>query len=292
MARPVPHVSQRLRGLLLVVHPLPSSMYVLAVWLFAVVAGAASGRPLAAGTVARVLLAVSCAQIAIGALNDYRDRALDAAAKPSKPIVRGWVAPREALTLVLLASAAALALALPLGLVALVLIALIEGLGVAYDLWFKGTLVSGMLFALYFPLIPLLAWAVFGRWQPFLPWLVPLGALLGVAMNVANTLPDLHSDMAGGIRGLPHRLGLRQGLLLAWLAPPLALALLWALDLTRVVPARGGALLAATAAGLLSVALAMLLYRRWPVPQTLRTSFYIQALGIVILATGWLAAVA
>jgi predicted acyl esterase len=46
-------------------------------------------------------------------------------------------------------------------------------------------------------------WAVFGHRQSFLPWLVPVGAVLGVAMNIANTLPDLENDLAGGVRGLP-----------------------------------------------------------------------------------------
>ena len=30
-------------------------------------------------------------------------------------------------------------------------------------------------------LFPVLAWDVFGRWQPFLPWLLPIGAALGIA---------------------------------------------------------------------------------------------------------------
>ena len=30
--------------------------------------------------------------------------------------------------------------------------------------------ISALLYAVYFPLIPLLAWSVFGHAQPFLPW--------------------------------------------------------------------------------------------------------------------------
>lgn len=285
-------LGRQLLGLLLVVHPLPSALYVLAVGLFAFVAAAAAHTTPAPGTLARALVGVACSQIAIGAINDYRDRALDAATKPGKPLVRGLIAPWEAPALAILATLALLLVVAPLGALALLLVALIEGLGLAYDLWFKGTLVSGLLYALYFPLIPLLAWVVFGRWQPFIPWLVPLGAALGVAMNVANSLPDLEDDLAAGVRGLPHLLGLRRGLLLVWLTPPAVLALLWALALTRIVPARPVPLLLASAAGLLSVALAAWRYARGPSPATLRGNFFLQAFGVVALATGWLAAVA
>ncbi|HUY79099.1 MAG TPA: hypothetical protein VMV29_20180, partial [Ktedonobacterales bacterium] len=137
-----------------------------------------------------------------------------------------------------------------------------------------------------------LAWALFGGWQPFLPWLIPFAAPLGVAMNIANTLPDLEGDLALGARGLPHLLGLRRGLAVAWLAPVAALALIWALALTRIVPAGLAGMLVATAAVALSVGAAVALYLRRPQPATLKLTFYIQALGVVALAGGWLAAVA
>ncbi|MBF6590577.1 MAG: UbiA family prenyltransferase [Ktedonobacterales bacterium] len=282
----------QLLGLLMVTHPLPSALYVVAVGIFAVLAAASAHRALAPGTLVRVLVAVGCAQIAIGALNDYRDRALDAASKPTKPLARGLIAPWEALALALGATGLLLALAPPLGLAPFVLLALIEGLGLAYDLWFKGTPVSALLYAIYFPLIPLLAWAVFGRWQPFLPWLLPLGAVLGVAMNVANSLPDLEDDLAAGVRGLPHLLGMRRGLLVVWIAPPAVLALLWGLDLAGVVPARLVGLLLATLAVVASELATLARYRRAPSPRTLRGNFFIQAFAVVALAAAWLAAVA
>jgi 4-hydroxybenzoate polyprenyltransferase len=283
---------KRLLGLLLVTHPVPSALSVVAVALVSVLAASASRRPLDGWLLAQVLVGVACAQIAIGTLNDYRDRELDAASKPSKPLVRGLITPRMALIQVIVASALVLLLFAPLGPLAFVLGVLIEALGVAYDLWFKGTLVSGLLYALYFPLIPLLAWAVFGRYQPFLPWILPVGALLGVAMNVANSLPDLEEDLAAGVRGLPHLLGLRRGLAVAWLTPPVVAALLVALSATRLVPAHPLGLAIAVVAGLLSALAPLVLYLRRPAPATLRTTFYLQALGVVILATAWFAAVA
>jgi 4-hydroxybenzoate polyprenyltransferase len=168
----------------------------------------------------------------------------------------------------------------------------IEALGLAYDLGFKGTWVSGLLYAVYFPLIPLLAWAVFGRWQPFLPWIVPLGAALGVAMNVANTLPDLESDRAAGVRGLPHLLGMRWGLTICWGVPPLCAAVLLVLDLIGAVPAHLAGLVVATLAACGSTALAVLRYARAPSLCILRSNFYLQAYGVVVLAISWIAAVA
>jgi len=279
-------------GLLQVTHPLPSALYVLAVAIFSLLAAGAHHTSPDASELARALVGVACAQIAIGSLNDYRDRAADALHQPNKPIARGVIASWEALALVTLATLANIGLMATLGPFAFALGLLIEGLGVAYDLWFKGTPVSGLLYAIYFPLIPLLAWALFGNWQPFLLWLLPIGALLGVAMNIANSLPDLEGDLASGARGLPHLLGLRRGLYAAWAAPVGVVILIWTLHLSRLAPAHLPALLVATAAGLLSVALAILLYLRKPLPVTLKVTFYVQALGVITLAGAWLAAVA
>lgn len=285
-------LGRHLLGLLLVTHPLPSAMYVVTTALLSFVAAAAAHRGVNPLTLVQVLVCVACAQIAIGSLNDYCDRALDAAGERDKPIVRGLIAPWEAVALAVAASVVVLLASVPLGPVVFVLAILIEGLGLAYDFRFKGTPISALLFAVYFPLFPLLAWVVFGRWQPFLPWLLPFGAALGVAMNVANTLPDLEADLAAGMRGLPHLLGYRRGLIVAWATPPLVVAGMWALHLADIVPARLPLLLLASVAGLLSVFVAMALYRRKPFPTTLRGTFFLQGFGVVLLAGGWIAAVA
>ncbi|MGZ3714682.1 MAG: UbiA family prenyltransferase [Ktedonobacterales bacterium] len=285
-------LGRHLLGLLLVTHPLPSTMYVVVTAVLSVVAAAAAQRSINLLTLAQVLVCVACAQIAIGSLNDYCDRALDAAGDRDKPIVRGLIAPWEAVALAVAASVVLLLTSVPLGPVVFALALLIEGLGLAYDFRFKGTPISALLFAVYFPLFPLLAWVVFGRWQPFLLWLLPLGAALGVAMNVANTLPDLEADRAAGMRGLPHLLGYRRGLVVAWATPLLVVAAMWVLHLTDLVPARLPLLALASAAGLVSVLVAVILYRRNSLPATLRHTFLIQGLGVIVLAGGWIAAVA
>lgn len=291
-ASPAARLRRAALGLLLVTHPIPSALYVVAVGLFSWLAALAAHQPLDPGRLIRVLVAMACAQCAIGATNDYLDRPLDARSKPGKPLVRGLISPDAALLLATASSAILLLTITPLGLIPLILGLLVELLGLAYDFGLKGTAISAVLYAVYFPLIPLLAWSVFGRYQPFLPWILPLGALLGISMNVANTLPDLEDDLAQGVRGLPHLLGPRRGLAVAWGGPVLAIALLWLLDLTGLVPAMQQVMLAASGAGLLSVALALGLYQLRPEPDTLRLTFLIQAVGVVALAVGWLAAVA
>ncbi|HEX6798142.1 MAG TPA: UbiA family prenyltransferase, partial [Ktedonobacterales bacterium] len=131
----------------------------------------------------------------------------------------------------------------------------------------------------------------FGRWQPFLPWLVPLGAALGLALNVANALPDLEDDAAAGIRGLPHLLGEHAGRLVAWGTPPLVLGVMLLLAVTGLVPARSLGLIVAAAGALLPSLAAPLLYRLRPIPRTLRIGFLLQGAGVIVLGGGWLAAV-
>ena len=281
-----------LRGLLWVGHPLPGSVFTLAAGVFGIVAALAARHALAPDRLLRLVIGVYCTQVAIGCVNDYHDRALDAAGGRAKPIVRGLIAPWEALALATVATLVLIVVMAPIGLPALALTLTIEALGLAYDLRFKGTPVSALLYAVYFPLNPLLAWVVMGHWQPFLPWLVPLGAVLGVATNISNSLPDLENDRAAGMRGLPHLLGLRWGLRIAWGAPVVMVVVVWALAATGTVPAHWPALLAGTLIGLASALLAILRYQRRPTSQTLRLNFTIQAIGTVALAAGWLAAVA
>ncbi len=284
---------RHLRGLVLVTHPLPSALYVVATAILAWLAAATVHTRPGAGPLALVLVVVAAAQIAIGSTNDFCDREVDAAGdRREKPLVSGLIHSWEAVALAAVASAVVILAVLPLGLVVCILGLLILGLGLAYDLRFKGTPLSAVLFALYFPLFPLLAWTVFGRWQPFLLWLVPFGAALGIAMNISNTLPDLQTDLAAGMRGLPHLLGLKWGAALAWTTPLVVLVCMWLLDLARLVPAEGAGLIIASAGGLVAGLLPPALYLRHPAPETLRLAFIFQGVGIVTLAGGWIAAVA
>src|SRR5262249_49509872 len=74
-----PSAASHLLGYMLVTHPLPSAMYVIATALLSLVAAAAAQHTLDISMLSRVLLAVAAAQVAVGSFNDYCDRALDAA---------------------------------------------------------------------------------------------------------------------------------------------------------------------------------------------------------------------
>jgi 4-hydroxybenzoate polyprenyltransferase len=275
------NVLQRAGGLVRVTHPVPVAMYMLLMALLAPIAAFSAHRTLSIDAVVRLVLvlAMGCAQAAIGILNDYCDRALDAASKPHKPLVRGTVQPGEALALVVILTGLAVLIAQSFGLAATVILCAIMALGFAYDLRFKGTWVSALLFALHFPLLPIFVWAALGAWRPFLPWILPLGAALGIAMNIANSLPDLDDDIAAGVRGLPHVLGLRRDLALVWGIPVALSLLIWLLDLTGLAPGLPIWLLLATLVAI------------GPDAATLKVNFYIQAFGAMAFAACWLVAV-
>lgn len=82
----------------------------------------------------------------------------------------------------------------------------------AYNLGLEATPLSWLPYAVSFGLAPAYIWLATGD-RP--PWVVAGGALLGVGAHLLNVIPDLEADRVGGVRGLPHRLGLRGTLLLA-----------------------------------------------------------------------------
>lgn len=267
-------------------------MFVVAVGLFSFVAAAAAHHTVDVLRLVFLLAGVACAFSAVGAANDYCDRELDFPSRTDKPLVQGLVTPSHAVALACVATAAMIVLLAPLGLLTLVLAIVIEALGMAYNVWLKRTPASGIPMAAWFPLIPLLAWSVFGRWQAFLPWLFPVGAALGLEMNVANTLPDLDDDLKHGVHGLAHTLGKRGAFAFAWGMPVLVVGLLWTLALTGAVPTHLPGLIVATVAGLGSTAVAAALVIVNPGRASLRRAFIVQAWGAVALGTGWLASVA
>ncbi len=57
------------------------------------------------------------------------------------------------------------------------------------------------------PLLPIWVWTALRGWDARLLWLYPLGALMTVALHLADTLPDIAADTRYGVRGLAHRLG-------------------------------------------------------------------------------------
>jgi 4-hydroxybenzoate polyprenyltransferase len=191
-------------------HPEPT----VAVTAFALIlAGVARND---AGTVFTVGLAVLFGQLVIGWSNDRLDVGRDAAAgRADKPLATGDLSPGLVDGALAVAAAGALVCSFALGWRAGAASVWVVGWGVAYNLGLKATVASWVPYALAFGALPAVATLALytPRWPPL--WVIGAGALLGVAANLTNALPDLVDDAHTGVRGLPHRLGARRSLLLA-----------------------------------------------------------------------------
>ena len=267
------------------IHPFPTALNALAVVLLALVA--ADGWP-GGGLLLRLAVTMVAAQAAIGAVNDLIDRDLDAATKPWKPIPAGVVSPRTARVVGGGAIAVAFLVGATLGPLPWLLSTAGLAAGLAYDLRLKRTAWSWLTYAVALPLVPLWVWAAVGRFTPALLGVVPVGLLLGAALQLANTLPDLHGDTVYGVRGLAHRLGLRWARRLAWGSDAAAIALAGTLGLLfggerrlLLVGCGGAALLLAWAIGA---------HRLRPDERSLQLGWGLLAGGAALLAVAWLAA--
>jgi 4-hydroxybenzoate polyprenyltransferase len=189
------------RALALSCHPLPS------VAVTGLSAGLAALAELPPGRGILVTAAVFTGQLSIGWSNDYLDAERDRAVhRPDKPMATGAVAPRLAGIAAVVALILTLALSAALGWAGVAALVIVL-CGWLYNLGLKATPLSWLPYALAFGLLPAVATlsASPSRWPA--AWALTAGALLGVAAHLANALPDLHGDLATGVRGLPHRLG-------------------------------------------------------------------------------------
>lgn len=163
-----------------------------------------------------LVVAVFAGQVSVGLSNDAIDAHRDAAVgRRDKPLVAGPVSAGGALAVAVGALVVALALSAPLGLRMLGAHAVALASAWAYNAGLKNTPVSIVPFVLSFGLFPSLATlsATPPAWAPV--WQGVAGAALGAAVHLTNVLPDLDDDRATGVRGLPHRLGIRVSAVLA-----------------------------------------------------------------------------
>lgn len=268
-----------------IIHPFPTLLNVAAVAGLAFVA--ADGAP-DASLLARMMLFMLLAQSAIGIVNDICDRDLDAAAKPWKPIAAGAITTRTATVAAAAAIAGATALAATFGAAGVGLAMLGLACGLAYDVRLKRSALSALPFMVAIPVLPLWVWVAVDAWDDALWWLLSLGPLVGLALHLVNTIPDIEDDARYGVRGLAHRLGRAGAMRVAWASFAAALALSAAIapvvsyDMRLYVPA--------VAFGLwcLVVAAAATITRR-DAPAS-PVAFGTLAVGSVVLAVGWLAA--
>jgi len=286
VSRPRPQRGARALRAVRIIHPFPTLLNVAATAGLACVA--VRGIP-ETSLFVRMLAMMFSAQSAIGVTNDYYDHELDLATKPSKPIAAGLVSSGFAVLLGLALIAATIAIAATLGPAGLALAMLGLACGLVYDARLKRTMLSALPYMVAIPTLPLWVWATLGEWRGVLWWLFPLGALLGLALHLANTLPDIDDDRSFGVEGLAHRLGSHRSMFLGWTSFALALAL--SLVIAPLVSYAFVLFLPAFALAGACLASGLGLYAVRRDAFALQFGFGALAVGSVVIAVGWLAAV-
>lgn len=224
-------------------HPGPT----VTVTVLAAVIAAAVGHPW--WLVLLVALAVVAGQLSIGLANDWIDADRDrAVGRTDKPVARGLVPVRTVRSSAFVTAGVAVLLSVALGPVASLAHVVLVAAGWAYDAGLKRTVWSVVPFLVAFGLLPVVAVAAGGgAWPAW--WAVATGAVFGIAIHCTNVLPDLLDDAATGVRGFPHRLGLRGAGTLAFGSLVVAAALVLGGQFGGDAPARGtGAVLAVVGA--------------------------------------------
>jgi 4-hydroxybenzoate polyprenyltransferase len=228
-------------------------------------------------------------QFGIGVANDWADAAADATARPAKPIPAGLIRRPVAARIAAGAAIGGLALAALAGLPTLAVAAAGLATGLVYDLRLKRTRWSWLPYAVGIPLLPVFAWiGATGSLPASFAALVPIAMVAGAALAVANAVADVEGDQAAGIETVATSLGLDQARRLGGVLQ--GLAILAALSSAALL---GGdaAWVAVAGCGSIVVLVGLALGRSGR-PTTRRHGWEVQAVGIAIVAAGWLGALA
>jgi 4-hydroxybenzoate polyprenyltransferase len=275
-------------GFFLLCHPLPVLFHLLAVTIFALFA---TYPHITWNIVGLIVAAHAAMQLSIAVWNDYCDRQVDASTKKNKPIPRGLIRSQEAFIIGLLLIVIMVFLLLPLNLLALCISLLYLALGQSYNFGLKSTPWSGIVFALAIPLIPVYAFVASGRIIPFIFWLVPVAALLGIALNLANSLPDIEDDRANNAHTLAVVLGVRRSFIVCSICILLSILFITLLTLNHLVPARDVLIGPTLFFSTLAVFALLFLFTADQQSLSRKLYFYLVVILCLVLVTGWLLAV-
>ena len=264
-----------------VVHPVPSALNAVLVAILALIAG---GERSVAGLLAIAMLGF---QFSIGALNDVVDVEADRPGRPRKPIPAGLVPIELAITIVILGAVVGLGVSASFGIVVLMLGAAGYASGVAYDVFMRRLGLGWLCFAAALPLLLTWTWlAAAGSLPPGWPFLLPLAALAGPALHLANSLVDVDADAQTDRASLATRLGPYSARVALAILMAVILVLAW------VTLASGGSpsslALAATVVATVTTAVGVAL--SWQVsPRSREAGWLLQAGGLATVAAAWLA---
>ena len=259
-------------------HPGPT----LTVTVLAAVIAAAVGHP--AWLVVLVALTVVAGQLSIGLANDWIDADRDrAVGRSDKPVAQGLVAVGTVRTAAFVTAGVAVVLSLFLGPVAAVAHLVLVAAGWAYDAGLKRTVWSVAPFVVAFGLLPVVAVSA-GPDAPWPAWwAVATGAVFGVAIHCTNVLPDLVDDATTGVRGFPHRLGLRGAGITAFGSLVVAALLVLGGQVLGDDPVRGVGVVLAVVGTLVVVVLAAVGIRLVVVGRASRTLFRLVIASSLVL---------
>jgi 4-hydroxybenzoate polyprenyltransferase len=268
---------------LAVVHPAPSAIVALLVASLALVAGA---EPSVAGWLAVGMLGY---QFSIGALNDLADADSDALAGRDKPIAGGLISKRSAAAIVIVGGAIGMGISATFGAAVLILGGAGYATGVAYDVGMRRLGLGWLCFAAAFPL--LLAWtwmAAAATLPPGWPFLLPLAALAGPTIHLANSMVDPDTDLRSGTTTLATQLGPARSRRTLAASNAIIYVLAWVtLASMEELPGLAAAsAVAATVTAAAGIGLSLQRSRRWR-----EAGWLLQAIGLAMLALAWMAAV-
>jgi geranylgeranylglycerol-phosphate geranylgeranyltransferase len=197
-----------LKSLILVVHPFPIIMVAVAgTTFYFLLADELRGLDLA-----MIFGSILFISASIGSMNDYCDVDLDRHTKSNKPIVRGDILPKTVLMFSCLTAIFGAILSTFFGWKVLLVALVVLASGMAYDLQAKRTIFSWVPYAISISALPIWAFLAADKFTPVVLLTLPLGTLISLAVNLANTLPDLSGDIQYGVKGLAHTLGLRRSI--------------------------------------------------------------------------------
>jgi geranylgeranylglycerol-phosphate geranylgeranyltransferase len=266
-------------------HPLPTLLTAVAATAFFLIA---RGEIRISLDAAVVFVGVYLILYSIGAMNDYVDESLDHRSKRNeKPLVAGDLTRSVALMLWMATGVLGVAAGYHFGLEVLGIAIILWILGFSYNFWAKSSGLSWLPFMAFYPSLPVLGFVAAGRFTSSLLLIYPVGALLSLGLNVANTLPDIEADVEGGVNGFTHRLGTRKALMVLWAS--LAATMILMASSLWLVGGHTGRLAPGLGIGALLLCVMIADWAMLRSHNSLKRTFYLSAGCAVVIACSWVA---